>query len=255
LERIGAVTDEVDLDITAAVRKLLRWGVRHAHVRSIGDARVPSFGAPTLALLRDASIALDIGALSPGLFKGSLRGETGQREMQVLLPQVIGLAAGLGVPEVVVFGGGAGEERGAVVERLGEAAERARAGGVELVLENSSLCHVATADDLIAVATDLGLRVVWDPANAAAAGDGDLVAGSRRLADRIASVHVRDWRPHEGWSRLGRGVMPWRAMIGVLEAEGYRGRYIVESHLPSDPGATEWNVDALVSLLSPSAEA
>ncbi|WP_181156252.1 MULTISPECIES: sugar phosphate isomerase/epimerase family protein [unclassified Microbacterium] len=249
LERIGAVTDEVDLDIADAVHTLLEWGVRHAHVRSIGDARVPSFSGETLARLADAAVALDIGALSPGLFKGSVRGEKRQREMQVMLPESIRLAVDLGVPQVVVFGGGAGEPRDAVIEILGEAAERARAGGVELILENSSLCHVATCDDLVGVAEALDLRVVWDPANAVAAGDRDLVAGSRQLAHRVASVHVRDWHPDTGWRRLGRGVMPWRAMIGALESEGYRGRYIVESHLPADPGATEWNVDALVSLL------
>lgn len=254
LERIGAVTDEVDLDIEDAVRSLIGWGIRHADVRSIGDARVPSFGAETLARLRDAALALDIGALSPGVFKGSVRGESGRREMQVTLPETISLAAELGVAQVIVFGGGAGEDREAVLGALAEAAQRARAGGVELILENSSLCHVATADDLFAVAEGLDLRVVWDPANAAAAGDRDLVGGSRKLAHRVAGVHVRDWEPDTGWCRLERGSLPWSAMIGALEAGGYRGRYIIESHLPLDPGATEWNIGALASLLRASTE-
>lgn len=249
LERVAVVTDEVDPAIRRAVPVLRRLGVTRAELRIVDGARVPGISEGAIAYLRELADGwLALGSLSPGLFKGPMVGAALSAELDVELPATIALARLLGIPRVVVFGGERAARTRDVQRVLVEAATRTREAGVEMVLENSSLCRVATAVEQEEMAEATGLRVVWDPANAMAAGDRALLAGSPRLAGRVASVHVRDWDP-SGWQRLGHGVIDWHAQIEQLSDAGYAGDYCVESHRPDDPGATPANVRALVRLL------
>ncbi len=247
--RIAVVTDELHPDVRVAVPALLKSGVTRADLRFVDGQRLPAISKATVDYLRHAAEAgMRWGSLSPGMFKGSMKGTVLARELEQTLPATLLLAKELCVPRVIVFGGGRGGSRRPIFDALGEAAGMAREAGVEIVVENSSQCRVRTAQDLVSVASETGLRVVWDPGNAALSGERDLSAGARAVADHVASVHVRDWN-RSGWQRMGEGIIDWRTQIDVLSSRGYAGDYCVESHRNHDPGATPANIHSLAALL------
>jgi sugar phosphate isomerase/epimerase len=242
IDQISAVTDEVDPDISIAVGLLESRNVRQCEVRFVGDRRVPDLAPRELAALAAAGRALPVRSLSPGLFKAGMRGSWVRDEIEAKLPRALQLALDLEVPQVIVFGGGGDGSFSDCVSALRDARDAAEGHGVELLVENSAGCRTATAADLARIVEATGLRVVWDPGNAAAAGAMDLVDDTASLAAVTACVHVRD-RDRDGWRRVGEGDIPWQGIVAALDARDYSGRYVVETHMPYDPGATEWNLD------------
>jgi len=119
-----------------------------------------------------------------------------------------------------------------------------------MVIENTRLCWGDTGAHLAEIARAVGVKVVWDPANAAAASEEADPGGYTAVRDLIAHVHLKNWRPDVGWVTLDDGVVDPAAQIRALEHDGYAGFYCIESHRPDDPMATETNPRALRRMLN-----
>jgi L-ribulose-5-phosphate 3-epimerase len=139
---------------------------------------------------------------------------------------------------------------------LARAVELADAAGLRVALEIEWECAVATRDEaaqvLAAMPAD-GLGIVWDPgnearfANATPPADVDATVGQR-----VVHVHVKDVDGRGDWTRVGGGLVDWRAELRRLAAAGYDGLLSLETHyqLPDGglPAATRESAAALRAL-------
>jgi sugar phosphate isomerase/epimerase len=142
-------------------------------------------------------------------------------------------------PECVLFLTGPGGPREVVAEGIARIAEAGREAGVRVALEPvqrefaefwTIVSDIASAVDLLreAGADDMGVLVdTWHLWNSPTVLD-DL----RAHADRVAGVHVADWRdPTRNTSDRafpGEGVADLPAILRALDESGYRGWYDVE---------------------------
>ena len=108
---------------------------------------------------------------------------------------------------------------------LRDATARADAAGLTLALENEHECNVATASEARAaldVADAPELRLIWDPGNAAmldpAAWTG--VGGLETIVDRVVHVHLKDVSPAGAWTRIGDGIVDFRAQLSCFAKPG-----------------------------------
>ena len=76
-----------------------------------------------------------------------------------------------------------------------------------------------------------GLRLCWDPGNAARAGAEDLVTEYSGLCDVTEHVHVKNFdSASNSWSLIDRGVVSWKQQLGLLAADNYSGFLVIETH-------------------------
>jgi sugar phosphate isomerase/epimerase len=124
-----------------------------------------------------------------------------------------------------------------VAEALAGLARSAAQEDLIIGLENEHACNISTGADagrLLAAVDHPNLQVVWDPANAYAAGEVPFPDGYRRIPPaRIAHVHAKDCHV-EGhtpiWGPLGTRDVDWKGQIAALLADGYRGWISLETH-------------------------
>lgn len=110
-------------------------------------------------------------------------------------------------------------------DRLVPVAERL---GVRLLLENHPQTLTPTAADVLRLARSLGMDVLYDVANAAAA-DEDPAAGLATVAPQLGLVHLSD-APTGAWrhDRVGSGDLDFGRVRSQLEACGFEGSAVVE---------------------------
>ena len=131
----------------------------------------------------------------------------------------------------------------AIVEALGQLAKLAEKEGLVIGLENEHACNVGTAEEAARVLDFLpqhNLMLVWDPANAMAAGEDPFPGGYSYLPkNRIVHVHAKDCHM-EGhtpiWGPLGTRKVKWKEQIEALLNDGYKGFISLETHWPGPDG-------------------
>ncbi|MCX5683230.1 MAG: sugar phosphate isomerase/epimerase [Planctomycetota bacterium] len=146
--------------------------------------------------------------------------------------------AGLGIRHVTTHAGFLPEvgdpNYGPVSERLAQVADVLHAAGLTVGLETGQ----EPARVLLAILTDLGrdfLSVNFDPANFILYGSDDPAAAARTLGPRVSMMHGKDGTPSgqagETWGEevpLGTGKVDFAAVLGNLEAGGFKGAIIIE---------------------------
>jgi sugar phosphate isomerase/epimerase len=129
--------------------------------------------------------------------------------------------------------------RAAINDKLQQAAERAAAQDIMLVLENEYACNTATGRE--AAATLAGVRshnlsLNWDPGNAVMRGELDAYpAGWEALPkERIHHCHVKNAIKDGGrktqWSPVDKGYVDWTAQFRALAKIGYSDAVNLETH-------------------------
>jgi len=254
-ERIAIVSDEAAPSFAEAVRVCLPLGIRAFEVRRLHGKRVPHVSEDAVKEMLAAVSRHDLMLLgiSPGFCKRALDDPAVEDEFESAFPRAFRLMDRLGVRRMTVFSYQR-PERGApiparVFDLLGRAAILCQQEGVELLIENSPQCWGDTGEHLAKLAHEVGIRVTWDPANAAAAGGEAYPAGYDAVRGRVAHVHLKNWHPDHGWVYLNEGVADLAGNLCALEAAGYQGYYCIESHRWNDPAATEINTRQLLALL------
>src|SRR4030042_1983438 len=155
-QRISIITDEYSADPATAFELGRQWGVQHYEIRGAYRFRAPvgpAWVADRVAAVV-AAYGVTITAIPPGLFKPTMRTDGSRQEISAdapaevrrhlddLLPAFFAFAERVGTRNVIVFALPRGEAKESdappaiVVDCLADAAERAAAGGFQLLLEN-----------------------------------------------------------------------------------------------------------------------
>ena len=127
--------------------------------------------------------------------------------------------------------------RTAINEKLREAAGKAAAKGIILVLENEPACNTATgaeAAKVLAAVQTPSLMLNWDAGNAGASGEIPFPDGYNLLPkDRIGHCHCKDvvkkGKKYD-WAPMGGGLIDWSGQFKALKRDGYRFAVSLETH-------------------------
>lgn len=253
---LGIVADEISRDFREAVRVGTACGLRRYEIRFLKSGRAPMCGREELLeieRIRDGE-GLEITALSPGLFKWTDTLEKFKREMAEVFPRSVELAHRWNLRALIIFGfqkPGATEENADtissanppewVVECLTDAAERARAENLKLLIEPEPVCWAdtgAATAELIRRAASPALGVNYDPCNVAWQLRRDPIDEFDAIAPLIANVHIKDQldAPKGSgiprWVTPGEGMIDYRRHFAALERIGYVGPVSLEPHFP-----------------------
>lgn len=109
------------------------------------------------------------------------------------------------------------------------AGEQARAAGLTLCIENVSWCYLRSPQHVRAIRrAGLPVGFTFDAFQAGESGV-EPAALVRAMGDRLATVHLSDYRP-EAPRHLppGQGDLDWLELFRALHAGGYSGPFILE---------------------------
>lgn len=244
--KLSAFTDEVcRSDPDRALALIARWGLKYAELRTIRTGRFP--------LVPDAEIeefqrrlqgeGLALSAVSPGFFKCPVDDPQVRPTLEQGLPRACEWARRLGTELVSAFAfarQAQGPPPAQVLDYLGEMARIAGQQGCRLALENEAVCWGGTGLEAAQLIRRIGateLSLCWDPGNAARAGSPCPFPDEyREIKDLVAHVHLKNFDPeHKRWSLMEQGMVDWPGQLRALEADGYQGFLVIETHLNISP--------------------
>ena len=257
-KRLAIVSDEAAASFSEAVAVCLPLGICAFELRNFVEGRFPQIEDRTveeiLAVRQQEDLAL-IG-VSPGFFKDFVDSEKTKTAFQTGFDQAFRLMDRLGVRRLAEFsfkreGGRDAPIPPLAVERLQQAAEICRREGIEMLIENSAGSWGDTGANLAYLAQSVGVRVTWDPGNAAASGEVAYPEGYQAIRDHIAHVHFKNWTANEGNVAINDGVVDFAGQVSALQADGYDGYYCIEPHQWHDrANATRLNTKQLLDLMA-----
>jgi sugar phosphate isomerase/epimerase len=259
--RLSAITDEISQDLDTALRVCESLGIETVELRTVDGAQLVEHDAGTVrriaSALRSGGFGCEV--VDTPFLKAAAVGEEVSEAEWTTLRRGLELAGELGARTVRVFGGARSTSLPTArwtADVLARAVELADAAGLRVALEIEWECAVATRDEAAAVLAAMpadGLGIVWDPGNEArfaqAAPPDDVDA---TVGQRLVHVHVKDVDGRGEWTRVGGGLVDWRAELRRLAAHGYDGLLSLETHyqLPNGglPAATRESAAALRAL-------
>lgn len=132
------------------------------------------------------------------------------------------------------------------MDHLRQAVRIAESEGVYLAVENVFGAHVATGAHVGRMLKEIPSRhlgVIWEPNNAARAGDWSHLNGLDHVdIKRIYDVHLRDGRHDENgdfvWCAVGDGELDVAGTLKAVTSAGYTGPFTLETHY-TPPGGTK----------------
>jgi sugar phosphate isomerase/epimerase len=264
LPRLGVITDEISPVLTEALDWIRAEGLRYAEIRMVDGKNVAALDDDEVDRVRSEAEArgISISGVASPLFKCALdplrEVETGDRFGQAeesveahfeKLARVLDVAERLGTRFIRIFS--FWRERfpelysDEIAAHLSRAAAMAEARGLTLLLENERSCNGGYAAEVAAYVKAVGskgLRALWDPGNEAQSPTWSFPRDYETVRDALAHVHIKDsyidasGKPH--CVPVGQGCVPYAEQIRLLEADGYRGLYIIETHYVP-PGGTK----------------
>ena len=116
-----------------------------------------------------------------------------------------------------------------IAEIIRPMAELAERENMRLLIENESACNVATSLELrhmLAMLPQTAVGINWDPHNSLRFESEPFPTGYRLLPrERLRNVQIK------GESLLKQGeILDWRGIVDALLADGYNGRFGLETH-------------------------
>jgi sugar phosphate isomerase/epimerase len=262
--RLSVITDEIDARLEHALDVCDELGIRAVELRTVDGVSIVDETPDGLRALRQEldRRGFRVCAIASPFLKCD-RGDDPLGQERVL-EQALNAAAVLSAPIVRAFAYWREPDPSAALPELGDAlcraAARATDAGVTLALENEHECNVATSLEARAAldaAASPGLRLIWDPGNAAmldpAAWSG--LGGLETIYDRVAHVHVKDVSVSGSWTRVGDGIVDFAALLRHLAREGYDGYVSFETHYQRDGSGELATRDCVAALRSIAAEA
>jgi L-ribulose-5-phosphate 3-epimerase len=252
--RLGVTGDEIAPDLERALEVLRELGLGWIELRNLWGKYITEV---SVADCKRARALMDhqrvrVSVLDTALYKCDLPGLPSGRkedypyaEQDALLGRALERAALLGTRFVRVFSfwrpkaGGVDAADGRIVAHLRKSAERARAAGCVLLLENVNGANVETSAEaarLLAALPSPALGLAWDPNNAYCGGEVPFPDGYRKLdRKRLHHVHLRDagHDPATGkcvWLPVGKGKVDNLGLLRALEKDGFAGTLTLETH-------------------------
>lgn len=255
MKELGIVADEINRNFREAARTGMQAGLRRYEIRFLQTGRAPLCDVTELYEIERicAGEGLTLTALSPGLFKWTDTPEKFQHEMTEVFPRAVEWAQRWNLSALIVFGfqKPSATEANAdtvmaetapswVIESLAEAAERASAANLKLLIEPEPVCFAdsaAAAARMIRAVTSSALGINFDPCNDAWMLRRDPLTEFAEAAPLIANVHIKDQldAPRGSgmptWVVPGHGMMDWRGHLRALKDSGYNGPISLEPHI------------------------
>lgn len=283
--QVSIVADELSSDPETAFELGLEMGIPRFELRGIYSDRLPRVSRHArmrlMRAIRDYDV--QITAVSPGLFKFPLPADsplyanlgwmdagyfrTWENQCAELadhcgplLDETIELAQSVGAGFLIGFSfhragapGGAAPSR--VVDLLGAAADRVRAGGLELLIESEEGFWGDTGVRCAALIRQIGagrIGLNWDPANSLCEGDTPFPEGYDAVRSFVRNVHFKDaFRTADGaHGFVAEGQVDWQGQIAALHRDGYAGCIAIEPHLGRPVSAVRQAHDRLGRLMA-----
>ncbi|HYE57170.1 MAG TPA: sugar phosphate isomerase/epimerase family protein [Rhodothermales bacterium] len=239
---IAVVTDEIADSLAEALDLVRDWGITRVELREGGQARYPDFTPEEVAMLEAARRdGVQVTAVSPGLFKGSILDAAKLTAEMEALPKSLELANRLGCPTLIVFGferfKGEGDDlRPRVVEAFRRIAETVAEAGMSVIVENEPKFWVDLPEDSAAMVRDVAhpaFRLNWDPANLHWGGVLPTYEGFRAVRPYLGGLHVKDYyptNPFAPWCAVGEGTTPWAEILRWAVEEADLTHVTLETH-------------------------
>jgi sugar phosphate isomerase/epimerase len=268
----GILTDQIDRDFETALRIATQEGLSYISLHRLWGKMVTDLTPPEYAeMLRLLErYPLPVNMICSLLFRPfpiddieleTLEEHPRFREHIALLDRSIEIANAVSAPYIRTFacsrdmpvvnpspratdGGGINDTQLAIIAKaLRLAVERLEGTGVQLALENCRAFFANTGGNqrrILDAVDHPDLKIIWDPANAYAAGETPMPHAYELVRDRIVDVHCKDSRVVDEETGLvestliGDGGAMWPDQIAALQRDGIH-TLTLETKLPSLP--------------------
>ncbi len=240
---IGFVTDEISPDVKEAIEIGVSWGIAKYELRVVGANRIPDISDATARQIQEliGKNEIEITALSPGTFKGTLKQSAEiEREISETLPATFELAKLFGAKTVIVFGfqrslDDSSEDEQQAVDLFGRVAAAAHAQDLVIAVENEPgfWCDSgANTARILAAVNSPALRANWDPGNSVGTDEPPFPDGYRAIKDWIANIHVKDTVKGAlvECVPIGEGVVDWPGQIQAIIQDQPVAHITIETH-------------------------
>jgi len=256
--RVSIINDEISQDFARACEVASKeFGMGWIELRGMWKKNIVSLDENEVAEARRLldKFQLKVTDIASPLFKvdwpgapkskfseaKSFNADFSMNQQDEVLERAIAMAKALGTDRVRCFDFWRLDDqapyRGAMNDKLREAAAKAEKQGIILVLENEPACNTATAHEAVKVLGAVQSRsfmLNWDPGNAAASGEIPYPDGYSLLPkDRIGHCHCKDTvKKDKGydWAPMGGGMIDWAGQFKALKRDGYRLAVSLETH-------------------------
>ncbi len=276
--KLGSISDEWSQDFEAALKGMKRYGLQWVEIRTLWDIYNTETTPEQLGRLKDLLTKYEfrVSVLDTALYKCTLPGtkpvapdkDPYPYSAQVdLLKRAMERAHALSTNTLRVFAfwrvAKPLELFPRIAEELSKAAEAARAEGFRLVLENESICNVATGAEQarmmqLVPASNFGMN--WDIGNGYWQGETSFPDGYTLLPKkRIWHMHLKDVRCESSYKNcntaiVGTGQVTLVEQLRASVRDGYDGTMSLEpeyedkttSHL----AATERSLEVLLKMMA-----
>lgn len=234
-------------NIETVIAKAIEYGYDGIEWRGGPQGHVqPDMPASKMALLRQRRSDAGLLSIAVTAYTSFISNSVEERQANVdELRRYSDLAAALGANYVRAFLGELPQGThldSSVYKKISDclntAAEHAESVGVGIAVEpHDDFVRSSSVVPILKEVLHPALRVIWDIANAFAAGE-DPTEGFVLLKDRLAYVQVKDGRRHgHRWQlcSLGQGNVPLDQAFELLLTHGYQGAFSVESEYAWHP--------------------
>ncbi len=293
--KLGVISDELSQDFEEALKTIKSYGLRWVEIRTLWKIYNTETTPDQLRQMKDLldKYEIKVSVLDTAEYKCALPGtkplgndkDVYPYDAQMdLLKRALERAHALGTDTVRVFAfwrtADPSNHFPRIAEHLAKAAEIAGPSGIRLILENESICNVATGRELarmLELVTAPNFGANWDIGNGYWQGEVSFPTGYDALdKKRIWHMHLKDVRcgeegqrkqKSEAWKLQGQETEPSKcqtALVGkgqvdllgqfrALVRDGYNGTMSLEPEY-EDPrtahaDATRRSLEALLELL------
>jgi sugar phosphate isomerase/epimerase len=239
--RLCVLTDEISQDLDEALAVCASHGYPAIEVRSVWDTPPHELTLRQCEEIaaRATACGVSIAGFASAVFKTELPdGSAKLQACEAMLARAIEQCAALGTGLLRIFSFLRTEapDVPAAAAAIDAVLGRVRTDGVTLGLETGTRTNTPTAGLAQRLLVTLGrpeVGLVWDPGNTVFSGfgDGAQLGGLAELrSEDLVHVHVKDPLGRSGYVELGRGSLPWPAILAALAARGYTGHVSLETH-------------------------
>lgn len=229
--KLAIVSDQISPDFREAVEYGLEWGIENFELRNLTTGRIPYITNEELETVLEVKeeYGVNISAISPGLFRISLKDEEQLKlELEEKIYDSFRFADKVGTRDVIIFAFKRypREPRSnyiQIIHILGRMTALAEKYGFRLLLENEIDYWAETGDNTAEILEQINsryLRANWDPANAYAAGEIPYPYGFLAIRKYISNIHVKDAiKPMNGqteWVMIGQGAVDWKGQFQAI---------------------------------------
>jgi glucosamine-6-phosphate deaminase len=279
-DRLGVISDEISANFIEALDWLQAEGLKYVEIRMVDGINVANLTDEQAdRVAREAAKrGLTISAIASPLFKCALdptrpvssgdmfgQAEETVEEHFAKLDRTIALAHRLGTGMIRIFSFWREQSpelyRDEIITHLKRAAAIAEQANVKLLLENEGSCNGGFSFEVAALVRSVqspSLQALWDPGNEAQREHWAYPGAYNEVKNLLGHVHLKDALVEPSGKRrcvpINNGWVPYLTQIRDLEADGYTGLYVIETHYTPPGGSkmdgTKQSLEGLRKLLN-----